>query len=102
MLDGKLYIETIQSKQMVSGERNTYPTSAQTRMHEMLAVDTNIIENVKKTINDICDSFTPDLMSDELEVEFSFGVTGEGNICILSGSTSMGIKVKMLWKKQVK
>lgn len=97
-----LYIESMQTMHVGNSERNTYSTSAQTRIHELVAIDEKIIRNIKQTINSVCESLSSELMSDELEVEFSFGVTGEGNICILSGSSSMGIKVKMLWKKQEK
>lgn len=98
-----LYIEPMQTMHVGNSERNTYTTSAKEKMHGLVAIDEKIIRNIKQTINSVCESLSSELiMPDELEVEFSFGVTGEGNICILSGSSSMGIKVKMLWKKQEK
>lgn len=98
MQNRKLYIETVQTD-MESG-RNTYTTSGTySKLREMTALDTELIQTIKENIDKICNSFSENLMADELEVEFSFCVTGEGNICILSGSSSMGIKVKMVWKK---
>lgn len=99
MEDRTLYIETIQTN--VSSGRNTQITNgSRSKLWELTAFNTELIQALKENIDKVCNSFSENIMADELEAEFSFGITAEGNICILSGSSSMGIKVKMSWKKQ--
>ena len=98
MADNKIYIEVI-SEESKTG-RNTYTTNGpQSALLEMTTLDSNLISGIKRSIDQMCTSFAENIVADEIEMEFSFGITGKGNICILSGSSSMGIKVKMTWKK---
>ena len=52
-----------------------------------------LIEALSNTFSDITSS-------DEMELEFSLGFTGSGDICILSMNSQIRILVIMKWRKQ--
>lgn len=65
----------------------------------LIEVDANTVAKLKQSVLDIGNAFNDVILADEVELEFSFGITGNGNICILSGSSSLGIKVTLKWNK---
>ena len=90
----KIYMEPISSGHSeadVEG-RNTHTTSISS-LNQLIEIDANIIAKVKDSVVQIGNTFSDIVLADEVEMEFSFGITGNGNICILSGSSSLGIKV---------
>lgn len=96
----KIFMEPISSghsESEVEG-RNTHTTSI-TPLEHLIEIDANMIAKVKDSIIQIGNSFADIVLADEVEMEFSFGITGNGNICILSGSSSLGIKVTFKWNK---
>lgn len=101
MKNAKIYIETVQEN-LTYGRQTNVTNGVTDRLKELTDFDIDLIQPIKDKIDKISDLFSENLKTDELEVEFSFGITGEGNICIFSGSTSMGIKVRMKWKKSFK
>ncbi len=91
----KLFIEAISTESMV--ERNTHTTNFSKSVGHFLEVNEDILEKLKQKIVQVSEAFSETLVADETTVEFSFSVSSEGNIYILSGNSSLGIKVKLKW-----
>lgn len=96
----KVFMEPISGSFVADtiGERQTH-TTAGASPTRLIEVDANTINKLKQSMVDICNAFNDVVFADEVELEFSFGMTGNGSICILSGSSSLGIKVTLKWGK---
>lgn len=96
----KIYMETIAvPEDRGAAERQTY-TTAKSSVGQLLELNTEVTDKVKQGIINLGKAIEGNIFADETEVELSFGITGKGNICILSGSSSMGIKVKLKWTQK--
>lgn len=96
MNETKLFIEVMPDRS-VSG-RQTYTTNFSSSVLQMIEFDTELYDELKQKIEQLSQIFFDKISADEIEFEFSFGVTANGNICILSGSSSFGMKVILKWK----
>lgn len=96
----KVFMEPISNDFGVSTTegRQTYTTTG-ISLARLIEVDANTVNKLKQSVLDIGNAFNDVILADEVELEFSFGITGNGNICILSGSSSLGIKVTLKWNK---
>lgn len=97
---GKIYIETMEEN--YNGRKTRTTAGVTSKLREITDFDVEFIEPLKQKINEISDTFCKDLKSDEVELEVALGITAEGSLCILSSSSSLGIKVKMKWTKHQK
>ena len=100
----KFYVEPIEIfEYRETVGRQTY-TTGKSPLSQLVELNSDIIDKIKQSIaslgESIRDNIFADEFADETEIELSVGITGNGNICILSGSSSMGIKVKLKWKKK--
>ena len=88
----------VMSEQQIEG-RQTITTGANPIKTQMVELSSELVEKMKNQVKEISRDLSDILVADEMELEFSFGVTGSGNICILSGNSSIGIKVVLKWNK---
>ena len=109
-MEDKIFIEVI-SKEVnldtdttsVSGVngRKTYTTGMiSSRAMQLIEVDSDLIKKIRRQIEKFSEAFSDVIIADETELEFSIGLTGSGNICILTGGTQLGVKVTMKLGKQ--
>lgn len=96
----KIYLEPIDifGDEKTIG-RQTY-TTGKSPLSQLVELNSDTIDRIKQSIVFLGESIQDNIFADETEIELSVGFTGNGNICILSGSSSMGIKVKFKWKKK--
>lgn len=107
-MENEIYIETISNElganvthQNESAQRKTYTTGAiSAGIMQLIELDADLINSMRNQMKKVGEVFLDTIAADETELEFSLGITGNGNICILSGSSQLGIKVTMKWKKQ--
>lgn len=98
MENNNLFIEVISEAD--NNQRKTFQTGVNSsNISKLLEFDTNQISSLANTIKEFSSTFAETIISDEMELEFSIGFTANGNICILSGSSSLGMKVRLKWKK---
>ena len=95
MENANIYMEAILPESGVEG-RQTHTTGISS-LTKLVEIDADMIDKLKQSAMQIGSAFADLVLADEVEMEFSFGITGNGNICILSGSSSLGIKVKFKW-----
>lgn len=109
-MEDKIFIEIISNK--VKLDENTMPTLgiegrktyttglAPSTAMQMIELDDELLKKIRSRIQKFGEDFSDTIIADETELEFSFGITASGNICILSSGTQLGIKVTLKWKKQ--
>ena len=100
-----IYIETISSSDSFASasvkDRQTVPTGVtEDVLGHVLQVNSQVVQKLDETIHWVKDFFDSRHFADETKVEFSLGVTSKGTVCILSGETSLGIKVTLKWKRK--
>ena len=98
MDESKMLIEVLPDSS-ISG-RKTYTTGFSSSVGQMLEIDSELFEKIKCRIEKFGRIFYHKILADEAALEFPFGITGNGNICILSSSSSIGMKVTLKWKKK--
>lgn len=84
----------------IENGRQTHVTGPNNSISRFIEINEDIIDKIKDKIIGFSNCFSESLTADETSIEFSFGVSSEGNLFILSGNSSLGIKVKLKWKKQ--
>lgn len=92
----KIYFETIENEL----GRQTHVTGDNKLINRFVEIKDDVIETIKSNIQNFSASFSDSLLADETTIEFSFCVSSEGNLFILSGNSSLGIKVKLKWEKE--
>lgn len=98
MDDTKLFIEVMPDTSI--SDRGTYTTGLSSTVGQMIEFNAELCEKIGRKMEEFSQVFSDKILADETELEFSFGITGSGNICILSGSSSIGVKVTLKWKKK--
>lgn len=101
MENSKIYMEPLfaDSVSTETEGRQTY-TTGKPSLGQLVELDAETINKVKQSVAELGKTLGDAVLADETEIEFSFGITGNGNICILSGSSSVGIKVTLKWNKR--
>lgn len=108
-MKNKILIEAISNEQYLDAEltipsydeeRKTIPTGITFDKVHFLELNSGLIEALKDQIEALSNVFSDITSSDEMELELSLGITGSGDICILSVHSQFGIRVKLKWKKQ--
>lgn len=97
MKEQSIYIQVMPDYQIEG--RQTITTGANRVKTQLVELSLELVEKMKNQVKEISRNLSDTLVADEMELEFSFGVTGSGNICILSGDSSVGIKVVLKWNK---
>lgn len=93
-----IFFEVIEDSTNDLSPNKTHYTGVTSLRTKFIPVSTEIIAKIKALINEIEPPSTS--TADELELEFSLAINANGSICVLSGSSTLGIKVKMTWKKK--
>ena len=109
-MEDKIFIEVISNEVNLTtaatsvsevNSRKTYTTGMiPSRAMQLIEVDSDLIKKIRRQIEKFSEVFSDVIIANETELEFSIGLTGSGNICILTGSSQLGVKVTMKWEKQ--